>query len=162
MKKAFLFLLIIFPGFFLFSEEISKTYRFSEYVIEEIDGYQLIQFDGCMHSALTGSPSLPWFAVKVLLPPGEKAISFTVNGSKEQHIQGKYTLYPQQASRPLSYGPSGEFSYNAKAYRSNEVYPAEAHGIISTEYMNGYSIAILNICPLRYIPANGNFLFIPK
>lgn len=159
MKKAFLTVLVIFSSLLLFSDEISKTFYFSDYTIEEVDGYQLVHFPNCMQTAVTGSPAMPWFAVKILLPPGEKAISFSVSGLQQQQLAGKYRLYPQQSSRPLSHGPSGEFRYNRKVYRSNNPYPAQPHGSISTEYMNGYSIALLNICPLNYIPASGTLSF---
>jgi len=159
MKSLSLFLCCALLSLFTLGGEVTKTYNFSNYKIVEAGDYQLVQFDGCLNTGYTGAPSLPWFAVKLLLPPGEKAVSFTVNGTGENPIPGNYTLYPQQSSRPISQGGSGIFKLNEEIYKSDRIYPAEAYGIISTEYMNGYSIALLNICPLHYVPSTGKLSF---
>ncbi len=159
MKSLSFFLCCALLSLLTLGGEVTKTYNFSDYKIVEAGDYQLVQFDGCLNTGYTGAPSLPWFAVKLLLPPGEKAVSFTVNGAGENPIPGNYTLYPQQSSRPISQGGSGLFKFNEEIYMSDELYPEEAYGIISTEYMNGYSIALLNICPLHYIPSTGKLSF---
>ncbi|MDT8394550.1 MAG: C25 family cysteine peptidase [Bacteroidales bacterium] len=158
-NKSILSILIILSALLTFGGEITKTYYFSDYSVIQADQYQLMQFESCLNTGYTGAPSMPWFAVKLLLPPGEKAVSFTVNGSREEHIHGVYKLYPQQASRPLSQESSENFSYDRNVYASTDPYPEKPHGMISTEYMNGHGIAILNICPLRYIPATGQLSF---
>ncbi|MEN8223788.1 MAG: C25 family peptidase propeptide domain-containing protein, partial [Bacteroidota bacterium] len=148
-----------FFGAFLFAGEISKTYQFSEYNIEQAGEYQFIHFENCMNTGHTGAPSLPWFAVKLLLPPGEKVVSFTISAQKEESIAGTYTIYPQQPSRPLSLGRGEHFQMDEKVYSSAIAYPKKASGIITTEYMNGYSIAMLNICPVQYIPSEGRLSY---
>ena len=159
MKNSICLLIIVLFGLYTHGEELSKTYHFSEYNIVNTGDYQLVEFDGCLNTGYAGAPSLPWYAVKILLPPGEQAVSFIVEGSNEVMIPGNFTLYPQQSSRPISKGNSGEFKFDDVIYQSQSNYPSEAHGIISTEYMNGHGIAFLNICPLLYTPASGQLSY---
>ncbi len=159
MKRLSLLLISVLIFTASYSGEVTKTYSFGNYKIENAGEYQLVHFDNSLNTGFTGEPSLPWFAVKLLLPPGEKAVSFSVSGQKEISIPGKYILYPQQASRPISHGGSGIFQFNEDVYQSGKAYPAEAYGSISTEYLNGYSIALLNICPLIYLPADGQLSY---
>ncbi len=156
MRRFILLFCLAFLAGTAFSGELTKTYHFSGYSIEQLGEYQLIHMDHCLNTGPAGEPSLPWFAVKLLLPPGEKAVGFSIETSGKHPIAGEFNIYPQQASRPLSEGSSGEFLLNSTVYASSEAYPYEQSGKITTSYMNGYSIALLNICPLEYLPANGS------
>ncbi len=155
MKNIISFLICSLFSLYTIGGEVTKTYHFSDYKIVNAGDYQLMNFEGCLNTGYTGEPSMPWFAVKLLLPPGEKAVSFVVNGTHEIAIPGNYLLYPQQSSRPLSEGGSGEFKIDQLVYQSKSDYPENFYGTISTEYMNGHSIALLNICPLIYTPSSG-------
>jgi len=159
MKNLVLALFAFYFGLALFGGEISKTFHFSEPLIVQTGDYQVIKFDECLNTGYTGAPSLPWYAVKLLLPPGEKAVSFSVSVGNENIIEGSFLLYPQQSSRPLSQGGSGSFYLDEEVYKSTAPYPNEPFGIITTEYMNGYGIALLNICPLMYLPAEGKLSY---
>jgi hypothetical protein len=159
MKKLLTILLMILamsPGF---AGKVTQIYTFDHYSIEEAGGFQLIRFEGCMNTGLIGDPSMPWYAVKLLLPPGETALSYTITLQGKTEIPGNYSIYPQQASRPLSHGGSGSFIKNNEVYESPGLYPAEASGSISTHYMNGHGIALLHICPLVYEPSEGRLAF---
>lgn len=159
MKKLILAFLIAFTSTFAIGGEIEKTFYFSKPSVEQSGDYQLIHFTDCLLTGYSGQPSIPWYAVKLLLPPGEKAVSFSVEGTGKQVISGSYHLYPQQASRPISIGSSGKFQYDQDVYQSADVYPQTPHGVITTQYMNGYSIAIINISPLQYIPSSSSLSY---
>lgn len=139
--------------------EVTQTYRFSGFNTRDAGEYQLIEFDHCLNTGYAGAPSMPWFAVKLLLPPGEKAVSFSIETKNETSIPGTYRIYPQQPSRPLSHGTEGIFHLDEDIYRSSSVYPENPYGVITTEYLNGHAIAMLNICPLTYIPAEGKLSY---
>lgn len=139
--------------------EVTHTYRFSNFNTRDAGEYHLIEFDNCLNTGLAGAPSMPWFAVKLLLPPGERAVSFIVETKREVAIPGSFRLYPQQPSRPLSEGTAGIFHLNEDIYRSSSAYPENPYGVITTEYLNGHGIALLNICPLTYIPAEGKLSY---
>lgn len=156
MRRFILLICLAFLTGTAFSGELSKTYHFSDYSIQQIGNYQLIHMDNCLNTGPAGEPSLPWYAVKLLLPPGEKAVSFSIETSGKQNIPGTFNIYPQQSSRPVSHGSSGEFLLDNEVYASSEAYPYAHSGELTTSYMNGYSIALLSICPLRYNPAEGS------
>jgi len=141
------------------SGEVTKSYHFSDYTVSNVGEYQLVGFDGCLNTAESGKPSMPWFAVKLLLPPGEKVVSVTVSGQSEVSIPGTFMIYPQQVSRPLSEGGSGIFMMDQAVYNSDAVYPTKMKGNVSTQYMNGHGIALLSICPLMYNPSKGSLSY---
>ena len=87
MKRLSLLLISVLIFTTSYSGEVTKTYSFGNYKIEKAGEYQLIRFDNSLNTGFTGEPSLPWFAVKLLLPPGEKAVSFTVSGQNEISLQ---------------------------------------------------------------------------
>ena len=139
--------------------EVSKTFHFSDYTIEHAGDYQIIGFDGCLNTAISGQPSMPWYAVKLLLPPGENVRSVEVSRGKEISIQGSFLLYPHQASRPVSEGASGVFQFDEGIYNSKAAFPAEVFANTTTQYMNGYAIVMLSVCPAQYIPSEGTLSY---
>lgn len=154
MKRIFI-LFFVLQTLTLSAGEIRHTYYFPDYSLSRAGEYHLISFNECLNTGMSGTPALPWFAVKLLLPPGEELISLEVERKGEVSIPGTYTIYPYQQSRPLSHGPSGSFVIDEAVYRSGEAYPVRASGEFSTEYMNGYGIALTTVCPVSYIPSSG-------
>jgi len=72
MKAIFSLLFCALFSMTIFGGEVTKTFYFSDYNITDASGYQLVNFDGCLNTGYTGEPSLPWFAVKLMLPPRRK------------------------------------------------------------------------------------------
>ena len=159
MKSLLITMLMLVLPAVIFAGEITKTYQFSSYTIENKGEFQLVKFDGCLNTGYSGAPAMPWFAVKLLLPPGEEAVSFSLELKGETTINGKYIMYPQQPSRPVSSGTGGMFVKDENVYASVLPYPGNAYGQMSTEYMNGHGVAMLNICPLVYLPSEGKLSY---
>lgn len=134
---------------------VEKIYHFNEFNIQETQGYHLIDFKGLLQTGITGEPVLPYKDVKLMLPPGEEAISIEFIGIDETIIPGFYTLYPQQPSRPLSESAAGELIQKMEVYQFNGKYPAQATGQLKTAYLNGYAIALSSFSPVNYNPATG-------
>ncbi len=155
MKKIILVLLLGFFWTISDAQTIEKTFYFENPEIENIGQYQLINFENTMKTGLNGEPSLPYHAVKLMLPPGFSAESIEITGKNETSLNGRFDLYPKQAARPLSEGPSGEFIKNELLYNSNINYPQEKYGNLSTEYLNGYGIALSTFTPVNYNPLEG-------
>ena len=108
MKKiCSIFLIVI--SFYLYGDIIEQTYFFDNYTISERDEFQIINFDNTLLTGKVGEPVLPYHSVSILLPPGEEAVSIEIIGKDETTISGSFNLYPQQQSRPISKGNSGEF-----------------------------------------------------
>jgi len=158
MKKIFIMLFII-TSFCLYADIIEQTYFFDNYEISAQDGFQVINFDNTLLTGKVGEPVLPYHSVSILLPPGEEAISIEIFGKDETTIPGSFTLYPQQQSRPISKGNSGEFQKNENIYSLEEQYPTSLSGHLITQYMNGFGFALCSITPVQYIPSNGEISY---
>ena len=115
-----------------------------------------------MNTAPAGEPALPYNAVSLLLPPGEKAESLELVLSGRKVLEGKFTIYPQQHSRPYSEGPSGNFVQKSDIYNSDSVYPALKHTHLSTHYLYGHSFALSTFTPVEYVPAAGEVALYEK
>ena len=131
------------------------TYHFDAPTISHLNGYDQIQFDGCMQTALPGEPCLPYHSVSLLLPMGAEAQNINVELRDFVEIEDELELYPYQPSLPYSKPERTEFLKNENTYRSNEVYPAVNHGQVSTCYRNGYGFAFSAFTPVKYVPATG-------
>lgn len=152
------FTLLLLSGVLAFAGVVEKTYFFSASEIKNTktsEGYDIVSLNGTMNTAPAGEPALPYNAVSLLLPPGEKAASVELLLSGKKVLDGKFTIYPQQHSRPYSEGPSGEFVQKTDLYRSSSVYPDVKHSHLSTHYLYGHSFALSTFTPVEYIPAAG-------
>ena len=153
MKKLNLVIIFVMAASFMFGGIIRKTYRISSPQINYRNEFSSITFDNAMLTGQAGCPALPYFAVNILLPPGEVATSIKFVGSNEIDIVGKLTLFPYQTSKPLSDPFASELQYNTDVYNSKRNYPVVQTGGLSTEYLHGHSIAISTFTPLIYIPS---------
>ena len=163
MKKInFLLFVFLFVYANLNARDIEKTYYFDNYQVAQIDNYQTISFSNTLLSGKTGEPVLPYQSISLLLPPGETAESIEIIGEDETTIPGNFIIYPQQFVRPVSEVPSGDFVKNELIYSMKGAYPLSQTGEITTQFMNGYSIALSAFTPLKYYPASGEASFYQK
>lgn len=153
MNRTFLLLVSLISSFFIRAGIVEKTYTFDSLTADTMGAYQVIRFDSCMLSALPGEPLLPWRQVVLMLPPGEAAGSIEITCEEETQVPGSWMLFPQQQVRPISGGQSGEFIKNEKIYNQRSPYPADPHGHLMTQYLDGYAFAICSFTPVKYIPA---------
>ncbi|OFY30446.1 MAG: hypothetical protein A2X09_12750 [Bacteroidetes bacterium GWF2_43_11] len=140
------------PGF---SQVVTVSFKFDQPSVIDHQGYQLVEWQGMLQSAMPGDPMIPWQSVSALLPPGCEATSVEVILSHPEQLAGTFSLFPRQYSRPISEGVSGKFVKNETVYNSKSVYPAEKHGRVSTHFYNGHAVAFTAFSPLAYVPASG-------
>ena len=146
-------------SFITFAQTVEKTYHFDNPKVTEYRGYQQISFDGCMQTAVAGNPSLPYYAISLMLPQGAEAESIEVELSDFQEIEGNISLFPYQPSRTMNDVGEKDLVKNEEIYASRGVYPAENHGIVTTQYKNGYGFAFSSFTPVQYIPATGRVMY---
>jgi hypothetical protein len=162
MKKLTIsFLLVLWAGC-LAAGTVEYTYYFNSPVVKQAGTFQTITFDNAFLTGKTGEPALPYQAVRLLLPPGEEAISVSYNFENESILEGTYMLYPQQPSQPYSVCSDGIFHQDHEIYSSQNVYPAKAWGEYSTHFLNGHSFLLTSFTPLSYIPSVGKVSFFQK
>ena len=141
-----------------FAQTIEKSYTFEAPTITKTEGYDQIQMRGCMQSALAGQPSLPWQSVSLLLPEGQEAESIEVELHDFKAIETKVNLFPYQPSRTTDdYSPRALVK-DEKLYASKAVYPTQNHGMVTTQYKNGYAFAFSAFTPVQYIPSTGDVM----
>jgi hypothetical protein len=155
MKKLSVSLFLFFLASSLFAGHVEYTYNFTTPVVNQTGNFQTVSFENTFLTGKTGTPALPYQAVKLLLPPGEEAISVTWKFENEEMMEGSFTIYPQQPSRPYSIAGNGPFQQNNQIYESGETYPSVAWGEFSTHFLNGHSFLLTSFTPLRYIPSTG-------
>lgn len=134
---------------------VEKTYHFSNPKIVEVNGYQQISFENTLLTGIAGEPALPYQAVALLLPAGLSASGIEIITANEITLDGTYQIYPEQYVQPTSKGASGIFVKNEALYLRNVSYPENLAGKLSTQYMNGYAVAMSAFTPLKFNPATG-------
>jgi hypothetical protein len=162
MKKltTTFFLMLFAAG--IFAGTVKYTYYFNAPVVKQSGTFQAFSFDNTFLTGKTGEPALPYQAVRLLLPPGEEAISVSYSFEDESVLEGTYMLYPQQPSQPTSIGSDGIFHQDLEIYASQNAYPANAWGNYSTHFLNGHSFLLATFTPLTYIPASGKVTYFGK
>ena len=156
MKKLSLLLFFaLIASAFAAAQTVEMTYHFSNPTFTEIQGYEQLQLEGCMQSALAGQPSLPWKSVSLMLPEDQEAESIEVTLSDFLVMEGSHQLFPYQPSRRYSDPERHEFLKDEALYASKALYPSAAEGHLSTQYMNGVGFAFSSFSPVQYEPATG-------
>ncbi len=162
MKKA-----VIFTGLFFllflsgFSQVLEFTYTFDNPKIEKKDGYDIVTFKQTKLAGKYGEPVLPFKAIKLLLPPGTEVKKIDFEYSGETALPQKINLYPQQNVRPVGSTGGKNFYVNKDIYHSNK-YPENAVYSISTQYMNGYAVALGSFSPVVYYPGQKKLVYYKK
>lgn len=154
MKKFSLIIALSMICAFINAQTIEKNYHFNQPTFQSVRGYEQLLFDGCMQSALAGQPSLPWQNVSLLLPEGQEASSIEVILSDFVELEGSHQLFPYQPSRTTNDLTPKALVKDETIYASKSVYPVKNHGVLTTQYKNGYGFAFSSFTPVQYIPAD--------
>lgn len=162
MKKSVLLFLGLFLSFTLFAGSITKSFTFSNFTINNLNGYKTFVLDGTKLSGHLGEPVLPYQSISLLLPPGELATSISIVGEDEVTVPGSLLLYPQQPPRTYSEGPSRELVKKDDIYSLNVRYPSVSTGQLMTQYLNGHAFALCSFTPVHYNPATGALSYYKK
>ena len=162
MKTFLLFIALFFSIFALNAGTIEKTFYFDNVKIGQWGEYHLISFENTFLTGKAGEPTLPYNAIKLILPPGEITKTIEFIGEEEIQIPGYFRIYPQQPSRPLSDNSPANFSINEEVYNNDASYPASSIGELLTESMNGYAIGLSSFTPLKYNPVTGTVSYYTK
>ena len=162
MKKLSLFIFCLMVSLFATAQTIEKTYYLGQPSVSQIQGYEQIQFADCMQSALAGQPSLPWHSVSLMLPQGTEAVSIEVELSDFQTLEGYHVLYPYQSALAYSNPVRKQSEKDEALYASKSVYPTQAYGNLTTQYLNGIGFAFSAFTPVQYVPYTGEVRYATK
>ena len=162
MKIKFLFILIclVILSSILSANIIQKEFTFNEPSIKKIDNYDRIAINGLSYNYEPGHPEVPILPIQIIIPAGEEAVSVEVSYKRAESVTGYYNVYPRQKPYPISY--EGEVSFvepSNEIYSKNEFYPSELVSEVTTQYLRGHSIALLNLFPVQYNPVTKVLLY---
>ena len=150
-----LLLLAVFLSSLTLAQETTQVYHFGDPVITETDGYSVFQLSGAHLFGEPGKPILPFYPVRLILPPGEKATGIEVEFLDPVTWSGLSQLMPQQPYRPLSYAGEQAFLMDTAAYHKAAPFPGPVSYDVSTHFMNGVGIALSSFTPVSYTPSEG-------
>jgi hypothetical protein len=102
MKKitsTFVFTLI---AAFLFAGTVEYTYNYSSPAVKDAGNFQTISFENTFLTGIAGEPVMPYQAVKLLLPPGEEAVSVDFAFETENILDGSFSYWsPGNRHNPI-------------------------------------------------------------
>ncbi len=160
MKRIDFLILLLLSIFVLEADIIEYNVISSNPQISDLNGYSKVIFENTIQSGETGSPTLPYYGIQLLLPQGHKAVSISVEGSGLREVQGYHVIYPVQPQKPLSMNSSIDFVAAVDpVYSSLLSFPENLDKGFRTDYYAGYSIASVAVTPLQYVPATGNIAY---
>ena len=135
---------------------VRAVYRFDEpRVVSLANGFSRVEFDATVQAGKPGEPSYPFRGARILLPPGEAAVSIRLARSDWTTLPGAHRLHPaQRPERGIDVERAGSrFLYRAAAYAADRwVFPPESR--FETQYLRGHAIATGTVSPVGYLPAS--------
>ncbi len=162
MKPLILTLLLFLFSIALSAETLHFDYHFEQPRIEHVSGRSLVQISGLTGTGEPGFPSLPAFAVKILLDPSHTIADINVVGDVEL-IPLSAPIFPAQQQYPASMLEEITPAFTAMSHDVNDmpVYPLERFDSITYGTFRGFRIATFLIYPARYLPAQDVLEFAP-
>ncbi|MBU8934792.1 MAG: PKD domain-containing protein [candidate division Zixibacteria bacterium] len=116
--------------------------------------YDMVRFVDCGYLSERGHPMLPFKEIRIALPAGMKALSVSVVASELEEISGDYYVYPAQPPVRIGQDSNQPFIDPISAvYSSPDHFPSQPVSIVSQTDLAGQAMAIVQVCPLKYIPA---------
>ncbi len=153
MKK---YLLITYLICFMsaFGGEYRKTVILDPPGISKNGRYDQVVFPGTQSFGQTGGPALPYFALEMLLPPGERALEIRIDFQEEMKLEGEILLAPWQPAYPLSDQKKHPVQFDPEQYASLNPLPESASGKLTTQVYRGCPVTLTTWCPVRYTPGS--------
>jgi len=156
MGKPFIISLIIFLTFTsaVMAGTIVKIVEFRQPVITKAGEYSVFSFEGTRLLGEPGKATLPFYPVKLLLPPGEIASSISIQFENPKIVPGDFILLPRQYTRPISDTIKSDWIMDGAFYQSSLAYPSSLKYKVETHFYNGFGIALSAFTPVRYNPGD--------
>jgi len=153
-------ILIIFITSILISGEVVFKYNFEKPVVKD----NKVFLTGCDRSIAAFSPALVLKQVRLILPDGEKAVSYKIEYGKPVELDGEYDISPVEASGRLSVNPPASIKdKRSEVYSIDEFYPAGLNSErFSTQFKNGHPVFMTVLNPVQYNPVLKTLRYFPE
>jgi len=131
-------------------------YVFSEPKLERINEYYSIYMPdtGKLHDDI-GLPLLPVKTAKILIPQGHDVKTINIVLGKKITLDGEFMIEYAKPQIPIGSNETVETQLNEEVYSSRKPFPGKLYSVVSTQFLSGYKILVLNLFPVEYIPASG-------
>ena len=148
------------------SDNIITAYSFETPVFSKVDInntiYDSITIEGAPCIGNPGEPLLPGKGSYILLPPNSKVSNIVVNPGEMISLGSGYLVEPADEPVRLSEVDSAPLPVpDDKIYSSNELFPGTFYSEVGTYGCKGYTILVLQLHPVQYIPASGELFYYP-
>jgi hypothetical protein len=137
--------------------KVLQTAQFpeSDFTFDKLKGYDIITLKDGDFLAELGKPMLPSKEVKIALPTGMVVKNVQVVKTTQEELSGEYNIFPAQPPRrtDLSDRDTDLVEPDKETYFSSHPYPLKLVGFVHQTDLAGQGIAVIQIYPLQYVPA---------
>jgi hypothetical protein len=129
-------------------------------VFDHALGYDTVSLLDADYWAVPGEPLLPIQMLRIALPDGMTVTAVHAAATETQELSGTYRLLPAQPPRRMSQ-PARDADFvppNTVTYASSAAYPNETASFVQQTDLAGQSMAVVRVCPLHYLPAQGKLV----
>jgi len=146
--------------------KIIKSYSFKTPVLSKTNinntTYDSIIIDDAPCDGNPGEPLLPGRGSYILLPPNSKVSNIVVNPGQKVNLGSGYLVEPAGEPVPLSDIDNAKIPVpDPEIYSSKDVFPGTFYSEIGAYNCRGYTILVLKLNPVQYIPASGELFYYP-
>jgi len=159
MRGKNVLLLLALPAA-LYAGIVKQDYVFSAPVIDN----EAVTMQGCHPFYMAYAPFIPVKSVRLLLPDGQRAVSFKVSYEGAVTFTGRHTIKPYRPEiRIGSKPPPDYYLRKASAYLINHEFPLKVQSEgFEIQYKGGHPIFMAQIYPVQYNPVSGTLRYFRK
>ncbi len=171
MISIFITILILFASIYIIVDaepstgEVKVTYFFRHPTIKRVfmDGkiFENIVIPGVSNFGNPDEPLLPIKSAHILLPPNAKVEEIKVHATPRIFLGRGHLLLPTSRSIP-TYKDVNIPLYLSSIYSSKNLYPDKFYTYVNTYTFRGYTILVLDLNPIRYLPFTGDIFYYPS
>ncbi len=165
--KMFLRIQLALLGILVFVSVSGQNLRMSFHFeqpafIERFDEFSEPVMANTINLGEEGFPLLPAFGAQFLLPQGKEIESVKIISVNYSEKINGITIVPASRQFPISARASKDYRPfpNPDIYQSTGHYPDQIISDISTQFLGGFSVAVFNIWPMQFHPAEKSVLVI--
>jgi len=166
MKKLLAFFVILaFCAFYSegLADELIQSVNFSKssLAFEKEREYDLVKLSQAHLMNQIGKPALPVKNIFLALPDNAEVIGVEVISTEKEELRENFYIFPAQPSIPRSQTPDPNSFVQPlpSLYSSSSPFPETPIRYLKTGSLGGKRIAVLQVHPLKYIPAQRTLIF---
>ncbi|MFH1746553.1 MAG: C25 family cysteine peptidase [Planctomycetota bacterium] len=133
----------------------TATFTPEDLIFDQLLGYDRVQLADGLWLDTPGEPMLPVQRLYIALPAGMSVTKVSCASFETLALPGAYNIFPTQPPRHVSTPatPADFVAPDPDTYQSTEAFPAQPVQLIHQSDLAGQGMALLQIAPLRYFPA---------